>query len=321
MTPPPDLTVIVPTYDRPDVLARCLEGLAASEGLEFSRVEVLVVDDGSPGEATHRHIERLTPAMPFRLVALHQANAGQAAARNAAMALARGAIWLFVNDDTIATPGLLAAHLRGHADHPDEQVGILGRTTLAPDLEMTPARSLHLDHMWQRLAGRSELEWFHFWTTNVSVKARFLQRHHLAFDPAIRYVHDDTELGQRLHAHGFRLRYRPDALGYHDHPLEEAEFLRMAEREAASLRYWAAKRPDAVSELARFGYTPARAGWERALKYPALALVFNRATLPAWRRISRWLWRPLPALSRFVLSQCYAATKRRHLARAGRSGS
>ena len=185
--------------------------------------------------------------------------------------------------------------------------------TLAPGIALTPARALHLDHVWKAIAGRESLDWHQFWTTNVSVKAAFLRRHRLLFDPAIRYIHDDTEFGQRLFEHGFRLFYAPYAVAYHDHAITEAGFLRMAEREAASLVYWARKRPDRVGELARFGYTPARKRWEKILKYPLLAMAFNRVTLPVWRLLSRVTWRLSPWLSCFFLSQCYAARKRRRI--------
>jgi GT2 family glycosyltransferase len=310
-----DLTVIIPTHDRPDVLARNLRALDASEEVDLARVQVIVVDDGSPGQATGRTLDALRRDLGLELEVITQANAGQAAARNRAMERAHGAIWLFLNDDTIPTPGLLAAHLRAHAAHPEEQTGILGHATLAPEIPLTTARSLHLDHMWRRLRGRTELEWHEFWTTNVSVKAAFLRRHDLAFDPAIRYVHDDTEMGQRLAARGFRLRYEPAAVGYHDHAIGEDDLLRMAEREAASLVYWARKRPDTAAALARFGYTPAKRAWERRFKYPLLAVAFNRGTEPLWRAGVRCASRLAPGLARFLLSQCYAARKRRAIAR------
>jgi len=312
------MTVIIPTYDRPRVIEQCLNALAASVGVDFNGVEAIVVDDGSPTEAPRRALERLEGEVPFRLVALRQENAGQALARNKAMAIARGRIWLFINDDTIAAPGLLAAHLDAHERDPREEAAVLGRVTLAPGIPLNAPRSLHLDHVWKRIEGRKRLEWHHFWTTNVSVKAAFLRRHGVEYDPAMRYFHEDGELGQRLHEHGLELYYEPAALGYHDHAIDQAGFLRMAEHQATGLDYWARKRPDRVADLARFGYVPAKATWERRIKYPLLGLAFNPLTCPIWCRLSGRLWRPLPGLSRFLLSQCYAARKRRCLARLGR---
>jgi len=315
------ITVIIPTHNRPGVLERCLQALSGCEGAEFAEIEVIVVDDGSPSDAPRQVLERLASELPFRLVALHQENAGQALARNKAMAIAQGRIWLFINDDTIAAPGLLAAHLGAHERYAQEKAGVLGRMTLAPDIPWNAPRSLHLDHVWSQIEGRRRLEWYHFWTTNISVKASFLRRHGIEFDPAMRYFHEDGELGQRLDEHGLELYYEPEALGYHDHAIEEGGFLRMAEHQATGLDYWARKRPDRTADLARFGYVPAKAAWERRIKYPLLGLAFNRLTSPIWCRLSRALWRPLPSVSRFLLSQCYAARKRRFLARLRRHRS
>lgn len=315
----PALSVIVPTKDRARILARHLDALAASEGVAPHDVEVLVIDDGSDGDETARVLDAARDRVPFTLVTIRQPNAGQAAARNRAMADARAPIWLFLNDDTIATPRLLAEHLATHAAYPDDADGVLGRVTLAPEIPLTPARALHLDHMWARLDPDPVLEWHNFWTTNVSVKASFLTRHALVFDPEMRFVHDDTEFGLRLHEHGFRLHYAPAALGYHDHPIDVDGFLRMASREATSLVRWAEKRPDRTADLARFGYTPAKAGWERCVKFPLLAIAFNRATTPLWVGASNALARACPSCARFALSQCYAARKRRTI-RALRAG-
>ena len=100
-----ELTVIVPTFNRPEILERCLAALAASDGVDMGAMEVIVVDDGSPGDAVTGVLERMKESVPYALVALRQDNAGQASARNRAMGIARGSLWLFINDDTIAASG------------------------------------------------------------------------------------------------------------------------------------------------------------------------------------------------------------------------
>ena len=309
-----ELSVIIPTFNRPEVLELCLTSLAASEGVDMGTIEVIVVDDGSSSEVVPAVLERMKEVVPFALVTLRQDNAGQASARNRAMQLARGGLWLFINDDTIATPGMVAAHLAGHAARPEPDAGILGRVVLKPDIPMTAPHSLHFDHMYASIEGRTELEWHHFWTTSLSVKGAFFQQHRITFDAEIRYLHDDVEVGQRLQEHGFRLYYDPDCLGYHDHAITDADLLNNADREAHSLVYWAEKRPDRVRDLARFGYTPVKKPWERVVKYPLLAVAFNVVTIPLWRVFARLAWPATPGASRFLLSQCYAARKRRRVA-------
>lgn len=308
----PLLTALVPTCNRPRVLRRALLALAAAEGVELARVEVIVVDDGSAGEETPAVLRALGGEVPYRLVSLRQSRQGQAAARNLALPRARGRLLLFLNDDTIATPGLLAAHLAAHGAHPEPTAAVLGRVTLAPEVPRTPWRDLHLDRMWRRLRPGRPLEWHHFWTTNLSLKRSFLARTGETFDPAIRYLHDDTELGWRLRRHGLVLHYAPKALAYHDHPLALEEFLVLAEREARSLAYWARKDPTVVPALRRFGY-----GRRRGY-HPLLDRLFAPALEPWWRRCVAAL-RPFPPLARLLLAQLYGARKRRVWQRLGAS--
>lgn len=71
-------SVVIPTHDRPEKLANCLDALSR---LEYPQdlIEILVVDDGSP-----RGIAGV--AKPFRarlnLTTLRQNRSGPAAARN-----------------------------------------------------------------------------------------------------------------------------------------------------------------------------------------------------------------------------------------------
>ena len=58
-SPPTDalrLSVVIPTYRRPDLLARCLEAVCA-QSLAPSAYEVIVVDDGHD-DATQALVER-----------------------------------------------------------------------------------------------------------------------------------------------------------------------------------------------------------------------------------------------------------------------
>jgi glycosyltransferase involved in cell wall biosynthesis/peptidoglycan/xylan/chitin deacetylase (PgdA/CDA1 family) len=103
-----ELSVVVPTYNRASLLDRCLGALAAQEepGAEY---EVVVVDDGSTGE-TPAVLERYASRLPLRFE--RQPNRGQPAALNRGIELARGEACVFLDDDVIAGPRLLAEHVR-----------------------------------------------------------------------------------------------------------------------------------------------------------------------------------------------------------------
>ena len=57
------------------------------------------------------------------------------------------------------------------------------------------------------------------YSSNLSLKRRFQAGHGLWFDEDFTYaMGEDAEFAYRARAEGFRLRYQPDALAFHDHP-------------------------------------------------------------------------------------------------------
>lgn len=107
------VSVVVPTRDRPDALARCLDALSLQR--TDAAFEVLVVDDaGEPSRET-AELVRLHPRA--RLV--RTCGRGAAAARNAGVQAACGAVVLFADDDCVPSPtwvGALAGAIEGGAD-------------------------------------------------------------------------------------------------------------------------------------------------------------------------------------------------------------
>ena len=108
-----EISVIIPTFDRADLVDRCLNALARQTAAPAS-YEVVVVDDGS----TDRTRALLgSYDAPFSLRTQSQPNSGQASARNRAIEIARGRFCLFLDDDIEADPGLVDGHLRAQRAH------------------------------------------------------------------------------------------------------------------------------------------------------------------------------------------------------------
>jgi glycosyltransferase involved in cell wall biosynthesis len=104
-----ELSVIVPTHKRPELLRRCLASLA-SQTMDRDRYEVIVVDDGAD-EGTRQVVEEQaskTSAPAIRYLAMPR-RGGPAAARNRGWRIAAGSTIAFTDDDCIALPGWLAA--------------------------------------------------------------------------------------------------------------------------------------------------------------------------------------------------------------------
>ena len=223
----PTVSVVVPTYQRADLLDRCLTALAASDMSDF---EVLAVDDGSTdatGDVLQRHVDRLplTPLVQAR-------NAGPAAARNRGIRAARGRLVLFLDDDVVAPPTLLRSHVALHDDAADPLLCFLGRVEWHPSLEVTPfmrwldTSGLQFAYDTWLTEGPVDPPYAAFYTANLSMHRELLLDVG-GFDERFPYpAYEDMELAFRLTARGLRMEYRPAALAWHSRAIDLATFRR-----------------------------------------------------------------------------------------------
>jgi glycosyltransferase involved in cell wall biosynthesis len=111
----PRVSVVVPTFRRPALLARCLDALLAQD-VEPDDYEIVVADDGVDAE-TRARVARLSAdsRVAVRYVAVGPTH-GPAAARNCGWRAARAPIVAFTDDDTIPDPGWLRAGLAALAN-------------------------------------------------------------------------------------------------------------------------------------------------------------------------------------------------------------
>jgi glycosyltransferase involved in cell wall biosynthesis len=115
----PEVSVIIPTYNRRELVQRALDSVFAQTCRDF---EVIVVDDGST-DGTRAAVEG-RPGVRY----LFQDNAGPARARNVAMRQARGELIAFLDSDDVWWPDFL-----------ETQIGVLERYR---DVALVCARSI-----------------------------------------------------------------------------------------------------------------------------------------------------------------------------------
>jgi glycosyltransferase involved in cell wall biosynthesis len=93
-------SVVIPTFNRRELLAATLDSVWAQRFTDF---QVIVVDDGS-SDGTREYLASLGN----RVCVVHQANRGAGAARNAGAAVAEGDYIAFLDSDDIWFPWTLA---------------------------------------------------------------------------------------------------------------------------------------------------------------------------------------------------------------------
>jgi glycosyltransferase involved in cell wall biosynthesis len=123
------VSVVVPTYDRPGLLGRCLAALLDQE-LDATEYEIIIADDGAHrGNATRRLVDECArvPGGPgIRYLPVDEPR-GPAAARNAGWRAARAEIIAFTDDDCVPSPGWLCAGLDAFRDG---VAGVSGRVAV-----------------------------------------------------------------------------------------------------------------------------------------------------------------------------------------------
>lgn len=209
----PEISAILTTHNRAHLLPRVLEGFRAQR-LPPDRYELLVVDDGS-SDGTGAVLDAYRSKLPIRMV--RQNAAGLAAAKNLGVFMSRSPVLLFVDDDDVPSPDLLAAHLSGHLRYPERGAIILGHTALAPEIaglplmrHVTGAGGQLYSQGWMQPGQR--LTFREFWGGRSSAKRALLVEFGV-FNPIFRFGCEDIELAWRLERlHGLSVIYEPAAL-------------------------------------------------------------------------------------------------------------
>jgi glycosyltransferase involved in cell wall biosynthesis len=229
----PQLSVVVPTFNRAQLLRRTLVSLVRQR--TPPPFEVIVADDGSADDSEKVAAE-LGEHLPVRYVYQEDMGYRVAMARNLGASLARAPILVFLDSGTLAGPDLIAGHLRRHREHrvvPGSAArgpAVIGYTYgyqlfqstpgLAEALaEMSPQQvyeRYHTDRSFQDSRhdelvkagfdlGGLKLPWLFFWSMNISVNAEDYAAVG-GFDERFRkWGAEDVELGYRLHRHGVPL--------------------------------------------------------------------------------------------------------------------
>lgn len=217
----PAATVIIPTYQRHQLLERSL-GAVLAQDPSTPPYEVVVVDDCS-GPETAEVVRRVAGSDPRVTYLRHDVNRGLSATRNTGVRAARGEIILFVDNDVVVESGYVAAHLRAHAEAGGERVAVLGNLKFPPEVVGTSnyARYLQSRYLGGRTAGvlgRLRPDDLHPRFLIGAVCS--LHRADLLavgpYDETIRYYGcEDHIFAQALHRSGVRIRFAPEARALH----------------------------------------------------------------------------------------------------------
>lgn len=216
----PLISVILPTFNRAEFIAGALASFT-TQTIPAAKFEVVVIVDGSTdatAEAVRPFEHRLN------LKCLRTDHLGLAAAKNVGVGQSTAPILLFADDDDVADAHLLEEHLKSHAEHPEENVAVLGYTAWAPHVRPSPIMQCMPElrdspFVYKDLHGGELLDYLYFWGGRSSCKRSLLERYGV-FDPRFVWGEEDIELGLRLETlAGLRVLFNRNAVSYMARPL------------------------------------------------------------------------------------------------------
>ena len=216
----PDVSIVIPTYARPDCLHACLSKIG-SLAFPASRFEVIVVNDGGPGEL-EPIVAEFRDSLDLQLVA--QDNGGPAKARNLGASFARGKFLVFIDDDCTPSVPWLSALIETLEADPDCLAAgpVLNALRDNPYSTASQMISTFVSEYYANGRGNEPF----FTTNNFALSAkRFAELG--GFDTTIpSATAEDKEFCDRWRAMGYRMALVPSAIVYHAHDLTLGRFLR-----------------------------------------------------------------------------------------------
>lgn len=279
----PVLSVVIPTFARPQQLHRCLSALAVQT---FSEPwEVVVVDDGSPEPislpASLQPEQPLNPpdcsghlSIPIRLI--RQANSGPAMARNHGVDCARGKMIAFTDDDCQPCPSWLDELIKAIRRYPGAMIGGTTLNALPEDV-CASASQLIVDMVYKHFNHDSENAYF-LASNNILCSKQHFQTLG-GFDPRFRRAGaEDRDFCDRWRQAGLRLVWQHSARIEHHHHQTVSQYINLHTRYGrGAFLYQAKRRASGTGSMSK------DMGFHASL--PARLLTYASRTINPWRTI------------------------------------
>lgn len=266
----PKLSVVIPTYNRCELLDRLLSQLAA-QTVAANEFEIIVADDGS-ADATKDVVESFGDLLRIKYHFQEDLGFRAALARNTGARMAEAPVLVFVDAGEFVGPDFVAGHLAAHADerhyavigyvygyNPATGVPMSGLHELMD--EQPPAdivRAYGDDPTFQDVRqemleaigfdlGSLAMPWQFFWAGNCSVRTADFWAVG-GFDENFHgWGLEDLELAYRLFRRGMSFTFTPDAWTI-EYP-HERDIDDNVAKVGANITQFLAKHPDPVVEI------------------------------------------------------------------------
>ncbi len=209
----PSLSVVVPSFNRKELIRKTLEGLF-HQSCPKSHYEIVVIVDGSR-DGTYEMLQSLPTEISLRPI--FQENRGAGAALNRGILEARGEIILCLDDDILASNDLVLQHLSWHEkERGNSRIAVLGHHSFIPSPNQSPLRRF-FEEKYQKSYQRmtidpASLRSYDLYSGNFSIRKTDISEVGGFNEELGRLALWDWELGLRLWAKGIQFLFHPQAV-------------------------------------------------------------------------------------------------------------
>jgi glycosyltransferase involved in cell wall biosynthesis len=302
------VSVIIPTFNRKDLLRETLASLA-QQTCPSDRFEVIVVDDGSTDGTAAIEAE----SFPFALRYFRQSNQGDAAARNLGARQSRASILVFLDDDILLDAGYLGHILQAH-DRGQDRI-VVGTCNLWLTEETPFSQSIHVSNVLGNLHPGTELAFTDVYSNNMSLRREAYFKigtmRDLDFPGSSMWC--DLDFGYRAYLQGFEFCRSTKAICWHrDHVVASLDAYKKRVRTAGYRAVVLFQRyPELLAHIPMF-YDKVPIAWgkdspRRIARKLARAVASSRLALWSMEEIAHALEKLnpvsalLPALYRYII--------------------
>jgi len=241
-------SVVIPTYQRRDVVLESVRALA-SQAFNDGYEVIVVVDGSTDGSA-----EALRGlATPFPLTVIEQPNKGLANARNRGAAATQGEIILFLDDDMEAHSRLLAEHERSHLEGADVVMGHIPLHPKSPANFLSSGVKAWAEDRCEILSRQNgELPFRELLGGQLSLTRKtFLDVSGFDTDFNINgsFGNEDIDFGYRLKKKGYKVVFNPNAISWQRYVVTPRQYLRQYRQSGRAAVILARKHPDQIENI------------------------------------------------------------------------
>ncbi len=221
----PSFTIIMPTYQRRDMVCDAVKALGKIN--YAGPFDLVVVVDGST-DGTADALRKIS--LPFPVQIIEQANGGLGHARNRGARDASSEILLFLDDDMICDPQILTHHARSHAEGAEAVLGDIPLDNASPEGFLTEGIAVWAGNSAEESQSADQLGPFHMAGGHLSVRRAVFEKLG-GFDTSYtengNYGQEDADFGVRL-LENHEVRFNPDAVSHHRYIVTPRENLKRA---------------------------------------------------------------------------------------------